>query len=127
GGQDPIFEGASSLLKPSKSQKIHYMGPQIEVPCVIFDDWCLANNIENIDFMWLDLEGFELQLLKSSPNIFKTVKVIYTETNFFKFRIGTTQYNVLKRFLETQGFKIIAHWYNESLQGDAIFVRKELL
>ena len=39
-GDDPIFEGASSLLDPSESMKIHYQGPKIEVPCVVLDDWC---------------------------------------------------------------------------------------
>lgn len=127
GGTDPIFEGASSLLEPSEEMKIHYVGPKIEVPCVVLDDWCEENYLSQIDFMWLDLEGFELQLFKSSPNILKTVKVIYTETNFFKFREGTTQYASLRDYLTTQGFTMIAHWYNEGLQGDAIFVRNELL
>lgn len=127
GGKDPVFEGASSLLTPSAEMRKHYMGPEVEVRCVILDDWCRDNKVKNIDFMWLDLEGFELQLLKSSPAILKTVKVIYTETNFFHFRQGTTPYNELKEFLNKQGFNIIAHWYNEGLQGDAIFVRKELI
>ena len=126
-GDDPVFEGASSLLEASEAQKIHYRGPEITVPCVIFDDWCRDHNVENIDFMWLDIEGFELQFLKSSPKILKTVKVIQTETNFFGFRKGTTRFRSLERFLESQGFKLAAHWFNEGLQGDAIFVRKELL
>ncbi|HEX2583065.1 MAG TPA: FkbM family methyltransferase [Chlamydiales bacterium] len=126
-GDDPMFEGASSLLEPSEAQKIHYRGPEITVPCVIFDDWCKENQVSSIDFMWLDLEGFEMQFLKSSPNILKTVKVIQAETNIFGFRKGTTRFPVLKAFLKKQGFKMVAHWYNEGLQGDAIFVRKELL
>ncbi len=122
-GVDPVFEGASSLLPASESMKIHYMGPIIAVPCVIFDDWCAENDVSTVDFMWLDLEGFELSFLKSSPQILKTVKVIYTETNFYRFREGTAQYADLKSFLESNGFILIAHWYNEGLQGDAIFVR----
>lgn len=126
-GAEPAFEGASSLLPASESRKIDYQGPIIQIPCVIFDDWCDQNHIHSVDFMWLDLEGFELQFLKSSPQILKTTKVIYTETNFFGFRIGTTQYADLKSFLTSEGFELIAHWYHEGLQGDAIFVRRELL
>ncbi len=127
GGKDPVFEGASSLLTPSAAMKTHYMGPKIEVPCVVLDDWCQDHGLDKIDFMWLDLEGFEVQMLKSSPEILKTVKVIYTETNFFRFRKGTTMYTVLHKFLKEQGFTLVAHWYNEGLQGDAIFVREELV
>lgn len=76
--------------------------------------------------MWLDLEGAELLILSSSPKILSTVKCIYTETNFQKFRHGTVQYNDLKNFLESAGFELIAHWYHKDWQGDAIFVRKEL-
>jgi len=125
-GDDPVFEGASSLLEPSKCMEIHYKGPKVKVPCVILDNWCMKNEIDHIDFMWLDLEGLELQILKSSPIILSTVKVIYTETNMFKFRKGTTQFESLRSFLEKSGFKLLSHWYNEGLQGDAIFVNKEL-
>jgi hypothetical protein len=77
--------------------------------------------------MWLDIEGIEQQVLECSPEILSTVKVIYTETNFFEFRKGTTQYDSLSEFLESAGFVLAAHWYNEGLQGNAIFVRKDVI
>lgn len=122
-GDNDVFEGASSLLEASEGMKIHYQGPKVEVPCVVLDDWCTENKIEKIDFMWLDLEGLELQILKSSPRILSKVKVIYTETNFFEFRKGMTQYSSLKSFLEQSGFILLSHWYHEGLQGNAIFIR----
>ncbi len=122
-GNNPIFEGASSLLKASEDMKINYQGPVIQVPCVILDDWCKKQAIESVDFMWLDLEGFELQLLKSSPEILSTVKVIYTETNLRELRKDMTQFDELDDFLEKNGFHLIAHWYLEGYQGDAIYVR----
>ena len=123
-GDDPVFEGASSILPAAECMEIHYQGPKVEVPCVILDDWCLSNNVDHIDFMWLDLEGLELQVLESSPKILETVKIIYTETNFFEFRKGTTQYGQLEKFLLKNGFTMVAHWYNKGLQGDALFIRK---
>jgi len=125
-GDNPVFEGASSLLEPSEEMKIHYQGPRILVPCHILDDLCKTINLDHIDFMWLDMEGMELQVLSSSPNILKTVKVIYTETNFIKFRIGMTQYGDLKSYLESQGFVLLSHWYAQGFQGNAIFLKKEL-
>ena len=76
--------------------------------------------------MWLDLEGLELQVLKSSPRILEKVNVIYTETNFLEFRLGMTQFTDLKTQLDNSGFKMLYHWYYEGLQGDAIFVKREL-
>lgn len=125
-GNNPEFEGASSLLPPSESMEIHYGGPRIEITCVLLDDWCKQNGVDHIDFMWLDMEGMELQVLKSSPEILDTVKVIYTETNMYPFRIGTTGYQELRSFLESSGFKLLSHWYLKGLQGDAIFIRSEI-
>lgn len=125
-GNDPIFDGASSILEASDSMKIHYQGPKITVPCVVLDDWCKSNKIDRIDFMWLDLEGVEGQLFKSSPQILSTVKVIYAETNLYPFRVDTTQYSDLNIILVKAGFIMLSHWYYEGLQGNAIFVKKEL-
>jgi FkbM family methyltransferase len=123
-GNEPRFEGASSLLEASEGMKIHYQGPDITVPCAILDDWCFENSIDKVDFMWLDLEGVELQVLKSSPKILKKVHVIFAETNFQYFRHDMTQYSDLKEFLENQGFTLMSHWYREGLQGNALFLRR---
>lgn len=124
-GDNPVFEGASSLLEASDWQAIHYRGPKVTVPCVVLDDWCELNGVEKIDFMWLDLEGLELQVLKSSPKILETVRALYVETNFKEFRKGMTQYGELKNFLEKSRFKLVAHWYAEGFQGNALFAKKE--
>lgn len=123
---DPAYEGASSALPPSESMEINYQGPRIEVPCFVLDDWCKDNNQSRIDFMWLDLEGYELQVLKSSPQILSTVKAMYVETNFYEFRQGMTQYQDLRRFLEENGFQLLSHGYYKGYQGNAIFVRADL-
>jgi FkbM family methyltransferase len=123
---DPIYEGASSALPPSDSMVINYQGPRIEVPCYVLDDWCKENNQSKIDFMWLDLEGYELQVLKNSPQILRTVKAIYVETNFYEFRKGMTLYHDLHGFLESKGFCLLSHGYYKGYQGNAIFVRSDL-
>lgn len=120
---DVADEGASSLLETSEWMKDYYTGPKIEVPCVILEDWCRENQVDHVDFLWLDLEGLELQILQSSPKILEKVKVIYTETNFLEFRRGMTQYTELRAFLENAGFMLLAHWYIENWQGNAIFVK----
>lgn len=123
---DPAYEGASSALPPSESMEINYQGPRIKVPCYVLDDWCRDNNQSKIDFMWLDLEGFELQVLKSSPQILSTVKAMYVETNFYEFRKGMTQYKTLYKFLKKKGFRLLSHGYQAGCQGNAVFVRADL-
>lgn len=121
-GKDPKFEHASSLLKPTQEMAIHYEGPQIKVKGVILDDWCKKNGVKHVDFMRLDVQGSELQVLKHCPKILRTVKVLYVNTNFFAFRVGTTLHQDLKKFLDDSGFTLLAHWYKEGLEGSAIFI-----
>lgn len=103
-----------------------FKGPSIEVPCIILDDWCKEHHIDHIDFLHLDTEGFELQILKSSPEILKTVIVIHTKTNHTQFRKETTQYRELRAFLEGCDFVLFSHWYLEGLQGEATFIQKKI-
>lgn len=119
----------SSLLEGNCLGGDHFncfRGPVIEVPCVVLDDWCKANGIGRIDFLQLDTEGFELQILKSSPEILKTVIVIHTKTNQAPFRKGTTHFYYLKSFLEANGFTLLSHWYREGLQGEATFIQTRI-
>ncbi len=117
-------DGPSSLLMPIKEMKDFLAGQQLEVPCVVLDDWCKEKGIAGIDFMWLDMEGFEIQMLKSSPEMLSHVKVIYTETNHFPYRLGTAMFDDLKGFLEKKGFEMALHNFIEHVQGDAVFVRR---
>jgi GR25 family glycosyltransferase involved in LPS biosynthesis len=74
------------------------------------------------DFLWVDDEGNELQILEQycdNPGL----KVIYTSTTFRK-RNG--HYTILKRYLESRGFVLLSHWYWEGKGGNAIFLRKDI-
>lgn len=124
-GKDVAFEHASSLLKPSECMEMHYQGPLINVECTSLDDWCSQNAIAPIDFICLNLQGSELQVLKNSPKTLKALTCLSIHTNFFPFRIGTSHYPELKSYLEKSGFQLLAHWYKEGLEGDAIFIKNE--
>ncbi|HUD01117.1 MAG TPA: FkbM family methyltransferase [Rhabdochlamydiaceae bacterium] len=123
-GDDISYDHASSLLPPSPD--LGWRTPKIEVPCMILDDWCQLNNIEHIDILKLELEGFELQALQCSPNILKKVKIIWLQSFFSSDRIGMTNYFWLKDFLYKSNFVVLAHWYTQGGRGSAIYVSQEL-
>ena len=127
-------EGASSILpaSPDYSETAHrydwwYVEREIEVPCVTLDSWAKTESIEEIDFMWLDMEGVELQVLKAGTHLLKSVQAIYSEVNFQEFRVGMTQYEALSKFLEEQGFEEVFFEGNCTFQGNAIYVKGNLL
>lgn len=125
-GKDPIFEYASSLLLLTKEMEIYCKGPAVSVPCVTLDDWCAENEIDHIDLLHLELEGLELQALRKSPQILKTVKAIWVKTIRHPHRVGMTHYHELKQFLERSQFVLVSHWYKPEIEGQALFLSREL-
>jgi FkbM family methyltransferase len=123
----PEKEGGSSLLPSSPYMIYHFQGDTITVESITLDSWCEAERIDRIDFMWLDLEGKELDVLKSGPNILNTTNIIYTETNLQEFRINCCTFTQLKKYLEDNDFILVAHWYIKDWQGDALFIKRKHL
>ena len=116
---------SSSLLAPKEHLACapHVSFKQeIEVNVTTIDAWAADHGVDAIDFMWLDMQGYELNALMAAPRILKTVSVILTEVEFVEAYEGQYLYADVKEFLEQQGFTLIATnflpWY-----GDAIFAR----
>lgn len=126
-GNDPSFEYASSLLKPTPQMEIHYQGPLIKVNCIRLDDWREKEGIGPVDFLRLDAGGAELQILKGSLATLQTVRAIYVKTHFFPFRERIGSFFDLCSFLEKQGFILLSHWYREGLEGTALFISDDLV
>ena len=121
-GKDRTWEHLSSLLQPSEECQ----GPSIEVPCVILDDWCRQNQVDHIDILRLDLEGMELEVLRSSPEILKKTKLIILPSFFKAYRPGMPNYFELKAFLTESKFLPLAHWYEQGERGLAVYISQEL-
>lgn len=121
-GNDRSRERESSILLSSDECR----GPQIEVPCVILDDWCRENQIDHIDILRIELEGLELQVLQSSLEILKKTKIIILPSFFRDYRTDTPNYFELKAFLTESHFVPLAHWYEQGQRGLAVYISQEL-
>lgn len=116
-------DASSSLLKPKDHLLQH---PQItfdtviEVPTLTLDDWADQNGVDRIDFMWLDMQGHELAMLKAAPRILKTVSVIFLEVSREELYFGTSLFNEVHPWLMSQGFQYICEIYE-----NALYIRKK--
>lgn len=121
-------DASSSLLQPMEHLKDHPLTKfqkTIQVKTMALDDWAGKNNIAHVDLLWLDMQGFELNMLKASSKILDTVKVIHTEVSTKETYKGVAQYNTYKRFLEQKGFKVIIEAIPKGWDmGNVLFVRK---
>jgi len=78
-----------------------------EVDVIIFDEWAAKNSIDHIDFMWLDMQGYELNMLKKS-HIALSAKIIYSEIEFIEAYKNQYIYTDFIEWMNDNGFKLIA-------------------
>jgi FkbM family methyltransferase len=126
-GEFEMSDMSSSLMEP-KEHLVDHPGIQfkkkISVQSLTLDSWAAMNNIEKVDMLWLDMQGFELNMLKASERILPTVKVIYTEVSLKETYKGVPLYPEYKQYLEAQGFKVLMEEINiYPDMGNVLFVR----
>jgi 2-O-methyltransferase len=121
---------AGTLLKPKERLKhspITYP-KTITVPTITIDSWAQENNIDHIDFMWLDLQGMALPVLKGGANILKSVRALFVELEFIEAYENQAQYEETKAWLESQGFTAIAQDFTDTtswIYGNVLFVSRK--
>ena len=106
---------AGSLLKPKerlKHSKIRFNDP-ITIETTSLDTWAKSNHITHVDFLWLDLQGYELPVLQGAENLLKNVQYIYTEVNFIEAYEGQKRYPEIVAWLEAHGFEVIGKDFDD--------------
>jgi len=120
---------SSSLLSPKEHLKKypHITFPEtIAVKVFTLDDWAAQEGILNIDLLWLDMQGMELDMLKASPNMLRTVKVIYMEVSHQEMYEGAPLYNEVKEWLEAHNFSAIMQDAS-GIMNNVLFVRQDII
>jgi FkbM family methyltransferase len=124
-----ISDGSSSLLAPSE-ELANYPGlsfrEKIEVETITLADWAAREGVKHADFLWLDLQGAELDVLKASEEFIHGTSVIYTEVSGKEEYKGGALYPELKRWLESKGFRAVREELPPEWEGNGnvLFVRE---
>ena len=72
--------GASSLLKTTKhSRASRWAQKEVEVECVVMSDFLKEININQVDLIWMDVQGAEKIVLESLGEYLNDVAAIATE------------------------------------------------
>src|ERR1700712_4933829 len=102
-------DASSSLLKPKEHINTNpdvLFSETITVEVKTVDEWAKSINAKPVNFMWLDMQGFELEMLKHAQTILPAVTMIYTEVASIELYESQGIYAELKQWLETKGFKL---------------------
>ena len=126
---ETIITQSSSLLQAKEhytyAPYTHFKAS--EVACLTLDDWAKKYQINNIDFMWLDLQGYELNVLMKSKIIVPTVKAILLEVEFVEAYKSQYMYDDILQWFKLNNFELIAASFdptNHDWYGDVLFIRE---
>jgi FkbM family methyltransferase len=137
--------GASSLLKIDFSMRnkddpdYNMPNPQSEtkVSGIRLDTFVIENNIPSIDLLCIDLQGYELNAIKSLGDYLHNVKYIITECSITNTYINGATFKELNEYLNAFNFQYICSnkFGNEdpdlNMRGfsefDSIFVNKTFI
>jgi FkbM family methyltransferase len=120
-GEVAMFEYDDSTIN-SLTDKARYAvlserkGRRIVVPSTTLDNYCIQHQIERIDVLKIDTEGFELQVLQGSNAMLqkRAIKFIYCEFNDLELLEGATGGALvpISALLRPHGYRFVAS-YND--------------
>jgi len=108
--------------------KVHYVRNQ-EVNLMRMDDFLQEHtiNINSFNFLNIDVQGVELNVIKSFGALIKKLDYIYTEINEEELYVGCCLVGEIDNYLKQFGFVRIATHMTKNKWGDALYIKKNLL
>ena len=96
-----------------------------QVETITLNDYCIENNVENIDLICIDVEGVGLTVLKSLKEKIKKVKYIISECDYGFTRENEETFEEINSYLNSNGFSIIDNKYQVSVLSDCLWVNND--
>lgn len=128
---------SSSILTPDKHKDMFShvkFGDQVLMQSTTLDEILSFLNssgysgiIENLDTLYMDVQGAEFRVLLGSPRTLKQINYIYTEIIRGGLYQGMHSLDTYCSLLEAQGFTLNNLNFNEYHHADMLFIRKSIL
>lgn len=115
--KEPAFNTFDEVLAEERKQKSEQVGV-VSVPCFRIDELLHQNDVSSLDFMSIDVEGFEMNVLNSNDWDRYVPKVIVVEILDFDFL--TFPENPIYQFLASKGYFIFSKLFHS-----VVFVHHE--
>ena len=116
---------SSSVLEPGihTRQYPHItFDDKLEVDMVRLDDFIEESTEYN--FINIDVQGYELEVMKGAKNILKNVDYIMSEVNRDEVYINCSKVDELDSFLSDFGFSRVETTWDGLTWGDALYVKR---
>ena len=127
----PYFHtlGASTVLEEAPGP-CRTMNPVRTAPMTTLDHYCAEHRVRP-DFLKIDVQGYELEVLKGAEAVLPSIEVIFTEVNHIEIYQGAPLAAELIAWLAQRGYALhdICNFFRRPMdaalwQTDMIFVRQ---
>jgi hypothetical protein len=124
---------SSSLSYPTTKVQLKSQQP---IKVIRIDTWAKQNNVKNVDFVKIDVQGDDFKVIVGIGNFIKLVKILKVEVWFGgaeEYYKNVDLFDTVLNYLNKNGMIFYSFpmlFYNNSgklLWGDAIFLRKDLI
>jgi hypothetical protein len=94
----------------------------IRVEVMRLDDWAAAHGVERVDFLWLDMQGYELRALGGGEKLLRGASALHVEVHHRELYQGAPLYPELRAWLRLRGFRPTLE-ATFRVGGNVLFVR----
>ena len=113
--------GSSSLKKSNRIDLIN--SDKINVNTIRLDDWIINNNIDIIDFIWIDVQGAEKEVIEGCEKVMNRIKYIQLEYGETSYDGGLSKKQTYDMMINNN-FELILDYNPNSGNGDFLFKNK---
>ncbi len=119
--------GASSILKTTNvGRAADWHQAEEIVDAIRLDNFCDENNIENVDMLWVDVQGAEKIVFDGLGEKLKNVKVINTEVGMHNLYQGSILGDELDEYMKNIGFtNMVTYYLDTPLTPEEIKLRTD--
>lgn len=127
------FAAASSMLPIADASREGWpkadfgVRARIPVPVITIQDYAAANGIADARLLKMDVQGFELEVLRGCGDFLSSIDYVYAEIQFAPLYEGAPVWTDLLRYLKERGFRpelmggICLSARGEPLQADLLW------
>lgn len=118
---------SSSILKPKEHLKYHsYIEFEKDEEEIINVDTLDSFNIDDANILCIDVQGYELNVLKGSKKSLNNVEALIVEINRKELYEGCPHVSDLDSFLKDFNYiRIATKWWKNTIPwGDALYIKK---
>jgi FkbM family methyltransferase len=119
--------GASSMFRATgRYLEEQYVQEEIEVPTLRLDAFMRDRGIDEVDILWMDVQGAESLVLEGLGGRLRDVRCLHLEVEFFEIYAGQALFDDVDPYLRDRGFRLLGFTSYSRYAADALYLRDDI-